>query len=572
MRIKDLIDQAASRALAAAGADDAPAIVKQAQRPEFGHYQINGVMGAARQLGRNPRELASDVVAQLDLPEARHVEVAGPGFVNVHLDPAFVAAQLAEVRRSERLAIEPRARQTVVIDYSAPNLMKEMHIGHLRTNSIGDALARILEFLGQKVIRANHVGDWGAQFGSLLAYLDELGQNEITTELKDLEEFYRHASARFKSDAVFAGKARDFVVRLQGGDEHCLKLWELFIETSIDHCQDVYERLDITLTRDDLDAESSYNDMLPEIVDELTGKGLITESEGALCVFLDEFKGKDGKPLPAIVRKSDGGYPYMATDLAAVRHRVRNLGADKSLYVVGAPQALHFQQVFAVARAAGWLEDRHDFRHLPFGNILKEDGKMFKTREGADVKLADVIDEAVRRARTLVSEKDPDLEDARRNEIARVVGIGAIKYAELSKNRTTDYVFDWDTLLSFEGNTAPYLQYAYTRVRSVFKRAAIDPAILDGEPLLDTDIEMQLGVKLLQFGESLDAVLEDYQANILCAYLFELAGIFMTFYESCPVLKADEPTRTSRLILCDLTARTIRQGLELLGIRTVEQM
>lgn len=572
MRIKDLIDQAASRALAAAGADDAPAIVKQAQRPEFGHYQVNGVMGAARQLGRNPRELASDVVAQLDLPEARHVEVAGPGFVNVHLDPAFVAAQLAEVRRSERLAIEPRARQTVVIDYSAPNLMKEMHIGHLRTNSIGDALARILEFLGQKVIRANHVGDWGAQFGSLLAYLDELGQNEITTELKDLEEFYRHASARFKSDAVFAGKARDFVVRLQGGDEHCLKLWELFIETSIDHCQDVYERLDITLTRDDLDAESSYNDMLPEIVDELTGKGLITESEGALCVFLDEFKGKDGKPLPAIVRKSDGGYPYMATDLAAVRHRVRNLGADKSLYVVGAPQALHFQQVFAVARAAGWLEDRHDFRHLPFGNILKEDGKMFKTREGADVKLADVIDEAVRRARTLVSEKDPDLEDARRNEIARVVGIGAIKYAELSKNRTTDYVFDWDTLLSFEGNTAPYLQYAYTRVRSVFKRAAIDPAILDGEPLLDTDIEMQLGVKLLQFGESLDAVLEDYQANILCAYLFELAGIFMTFYESCPVLKADEPTRTSRLILCDLTARTIRQGLELLGIRTVEQM
>lgn len=572
MNIKNLIDHAVAEALGKHGAQGFPAVVRQAQRAGFGHYQANGIMGAAKRLGTNPRELAARVVESLDLPQAAKVEVAGPGFINIHLDPQFVSDRLSKVRTSARLDVESPAKETIVVDYSAPNLMKEMHIGHLRSNSIGDTIARILDFLDQNVIRANHVGDWGTQLGSLLAYLDQLDETEITTELKDLEQFYRVASNLFKTDEAFAAKARDYVVRLQGGDEHCLKLWRLFIEESIDHCQAVYDKLDITLEREDIAAESGYNEDLPVVVEELRQQGLITESDGALCVFLDEFKGKDGTPLPAIVRKSDGGYGYMATDLAAVRHRSRRLNAQKVLYVVGSQQSLHFQQVFAVARAAGYIDSSRQFIHLPFGWILKEDGKPFKTREGADVKLIDVIDEGIRRAYDLVSEKNPQLPEQDRRHIARVVGVGAMKYAELSKNRTTDYIFDWETMLSFEGNTAPYLQYAYTRIRSVFKRAAVASEDLAGNITLDESAELQLAVKLLQFPEALDAVLEDYQANILCNYLYELAGLFMSFYEACPILKAGDDVRASRLLLCDITARTLRQGLDLLGIRTVEQM
>jgi arginyl-tRNA synthetase len=572
MNLLTLIDDAFSAALSDAGATGSPAVVRHAQRPEFGHYQVNGVMGAAKKLGSNPRELAERVIGLVELPAAAKLEVAGPGFINVHLDPGFIASQLNRIGEGERLGVTPLPEATVVVDYSAPNLMKEMHIGHLRTTTIGDAIVRILEFLGNNVIRANHVGDWGAQFGSLLAYLDHLDQPDISTELKDLEKFYQQASAMFRTDADFAEKAREFVVRLQSGDARCLQLWQAFIEESIRHCEEVYEKLDITLTRDDVDAESRYNSVLPVVVEELTDKGLIEESDGALCVFLDGFTSKDGKPLPAIVRKSDGGYPYMATDLAAVRHRTLELGADKALYVVGAPQALHFQQVFAVASAAEYINDAQEFRHLPFGNILKEDGKMFKTRDGADVKLIDVIDEAVERAYSVVSEKNPDLPEETRREIAQVVGAGAMKYAELSKNRSTDYIFDWDIMLSFDGNTAPYLQYAYTRIRSIFRRASIEPETLAGEMSLDSAEEIDLALKLLQFHESLLAVVEDYQANILCNYLFELAGLFMTFYEKCPILKADEQTRSSRLVLSNLTARTLKQGLSLLGIRTVDQM
>ncbi len=418
------------------------------------------------------------------------------------------------------------------------------------------------------------MGDWGAQFGSLLAYMDQLDTSGVAlgSELKDLEKFYMAASRLFKSDPEFAHKAREYVVRLQSGDPRCRALWQLFITESVKHCQAVYDKLNISLTPADIKAESDYNADLPVVVDELTRQGLITVSNGAKCVFLDEFTGKDGNPLPAMVQKSDGGYPYMASDIAAVRYRSQTLKTDRALYFVDARQRLHLSLLFAVARQAGYISDTQDFRHLPFGVILKEDGKPFKTRDGADVKLIEVIDEAIARAFELVSTKNPELDAEQRHEIARVVGVGAIKYAELSKNRLTDYVFDWDTMLSFEGNTAPYLQYAYTRIRSVFRRADIDPGTLRGDILIQEPLEMQLGLKLLQFSETVDAVTEDYQANILCNYLFELAGLFMSFYEACPILKAAPEVTTSRLLIADLTARVIQQGLDLLGIDTVEQM
>ncbi len=571
MKISTILDQAISTAMAKAGAKEAPAVVRQASRPEFGHYQANGIMGAAKRSGSNPRELATGVVAALDLPIASSVEIAGPGFLNIHLSPAYVAEQLQRLTTDQRLGIELRQAKKILVDYSSPNLAKEMHIGHLRTTAIGDAIVRMLEFLGHDVVRTSHVGDWGAQFGSLLAYLDTLNDQDIGTELSDLEAFYRLASEKFRNDETFAARAREAVVKLQNGDKKYLSLWERFIDESIRHCETVYDALDISLAARHVRGESSYNNDLADTLAELEENGLIEESDGALCVFLDEFRGKDGKPLPAIVRKSDGGYPYMATDLAAVRYRVRELHVDSALYVVGAPQTLHFQQVFAVARKAGFIADQ-DFRHLPFGSILKSDGKMFKTRDGADVKLIDVADEANTRAFEVVSEKNPSLSENERRQVARVIGPGAMKYAELSKNRTTDYIFDWDTMLSFDGNTAPYLQYAYTRARGVFRRADLNAGTIQGTIILYEPAEMALGVKLLQFEEALDATLEDYQPNLLCNYLFELAGTFSTFYETCPVLKAEGELRQSRLLLCDLTARTLQTGLSLLGIKTVEQM
>jgi arginyl-tRNA synthetase len=365
------------------------------------------------------------------------------------------------------------------------------------------------------------------------------------------------------------------VVKLQAGDPHCRELWQQFINESIRHCQEVYEKFNITLRREDIRAESAYNDDLPKVIAELQELGLLEENEGARCVFLPEFVGKDDRPLPAIIQKSDGGYPYMASDLAAVRYRSRELKVNRALYVVGGEQQLHLRQVFAVARAAGYIADEQVFRHLSFGMVLRPDGSRFKTREGADVKLVDVLDEAVERAYGLVSDKNPELPESERRNVARVVGIGAVKYAELSKNRTTDYIFDWDTMLSFEGNTAPYLQYAYTRIRSIFRRAGIDP---DQVPQSGTELvlsdqhEQRLALTVLRFPEALDSVLEDYQANVLCGYLYDLATHFMAFYEHCPVLDVEEPARSSRLMLCNTAVRTLGQGLDLLGIETVERM
>lgn len=573
MNLKQYLDDTIGAALASLGAAESPAVVKQAQKPEFGHYQANGVMGAAKKLKMNPRQLAEKLVEQLTLKGVEKLEIAGPGFINIHLEPDLIATELLERRGDQRIGIQSKTQKTIVVDYSAPNLAKEMHIGHLRSTAIGDAAVRILEFFGHKVIRANHVGDWGAQFGSLLAYLDQRKAEgaELSTELKDLEVFYQAANSLFKSDEAFAKIAREYVVKLQSGDEECLELWRIFIEESATHCQAVYDKLNISLLRKDIKAESQYNDDLPIIVSELEAKGLIVESDGAKCVFLDEFIGKDKKPLPAIIQKSDGGYPYMATDIAAVRHRTGKLQADAAYYFIDARQKLHIAQLFAVSKAAGYLEHQ-SFRHMPFGVILKSDGTPFKTRDGAAVKLIDVIDEAVERAYQLVSEKNPGLTEADRRNVARVVGVGAIKYAELSKNRTTDYIFDWDTMLSFEGNTAPYLQYAYTRIRSVFRKSNITSDSLEKKLSLTEPAEIALGLKLLQLEEALDAVVEDFQANILCNYLFELAGLFMSFYEHCPILQSEAEVKNSRLLLAEMTATTLQRGLALLGIETVEKM
>ncbi|MBL6690816.1 MAG: arginine--tRNA ligase [Pseudomonadales bacterium] len=577
MNLKKYLDNEFERALTALGQADATAVVKQASKPEFGHYQANGIMGAAKKAKKNPRELAEQVAEYIregKLKDLLELEIAGPGFINIRLNTAFLCRELENMTSDNRLGVTRFASEKILIDYSSPNLAKEMHIGHLRSTAIGDAAVRVLEFLGHEVIRANHVGDWGAQFGSLLAYMDKLESEgaQLATELKDLEIFYQSASSLFKSDEAFAARAREFVVKLQSGDKKCLGLWSRFIEESIRHCQAIYDLLDISLTPGDVKAESAYNDMLDPTLAELEEKGLITLSEGAKCVFLDEFIGKEGEPIPAIVQKSDGGYPYMATDIAAAKFRGQELGVDQALYFVDGRQSLHLNQLYAIARKAGFISAEQNFRHIPFGTILNKEGRPFKTRDGGAVKLADVADEAVTRALSLIGDKNPDLTEDEKQNIARIVGIGAIKYAELSKNRKTDYIFDWDTMLSFEGNTAPYLQYAYTRIRSIFRRADTTPEGINHPFALIEAAEISLALKLLQYPETLESVIEDYQANILCNYLFEVSQLFMSFYESCPVLKADEATRGARLRLCDLSARTLQHGLGLLGIKTVEQM
>jgi arginyl-tRNA synthetase len=567
MNLKRLLNERFAAAMQASLGEPAPPVLQQAARVEFGDYQANGVMGAAKRARQNPRALAEAVLASTDLAGiADRTEIAGPGFINVTLNDDFLARALATAPLLESVG----DRQNVVVDYSSPNLAKEMHVGHLRSTIIGDALARILGALGHQVVRQNHVGDWGTQFGMLLTFLDETGANSEL--LADLEDFYRAAKARFDSDAEFAERSRSTVVGLQRGDPAIRERWQRFIDISMSHCQELYERLGVTLTPGDVMAESAYNDDLVEVVHALTDQGLLTESDGAQCVFLDEFKGKDGDVLPLIVQKSDGGYLYATTDLAAIRYRAGRLHADRVLYFTDARQALHFRQVFAVAERAGFVRAGMRLEHHPFGAMLGADGKPFKTREGSVVKLTELLDQAESRALAVVAEKNPDLSDDEQREIARVVGIGAVKYADLSKNRSSDYVFDWDQMLSFEGNTAPYLQYAYTRVRSVFRRGDVDEAALAGPIMLQTAEEHALAVALLRLQETVEQVADDAHPHYLCAYLYELASQFSRFYEACPILNAEDALRTSRLLLCRRTADALQFGLDLLGIETVERM
>ena len=570
--MRQLLDDAVCRALGAAGVPEPRAIIQTAGKPEFGHYQANGVMPAAKALGEVPRQLAERVAAALPADGLlARVEVAGPGFLNLWLDDNFLAGRL-----NQGALLEPvTTPQTVVVDYSAPNLAKEMHVGHLRSTIIGDAIARVLGALGHSVIRQNHVGDWGTQFGMLVTYLAETGAN--SEALADLEDYYRAAKRRFDEDAAFAERARDAVVALQGGDPDILAQWRRFIDISMSHCEAVYERLGVLLTRQDIHGESAYNDDLEPTLADLEAAGLLSESDGARVVFLDEFKRKDGEPLPVIVQKSGGGFLYATTDLAALRYRTGTLKADQILYLVDARQSLHFQQVFTVARKAGFVPEAVRLAHLPFGAMLGADGKPFKTRAGDTVKLIELLNEAEERAAAVVADKNPELDGDTRAQVARLVGIGAVKYADLSKNRTNDYVFDWDQMLAFEGNTAPYLQYAYTRVRSIFRRAALDPdtftapVVLGGEGP-EAAAERELALAVLRFPEAVEQVAAEGTPHVLCSQLFSTAQQFMRFYEACPILKAEPAVRDSRLALCQHTARVLREGLALLGIGTVEAM
>ncbi len=570
--ITELLATRISAALAQAGAPvDSPALVGPATRPEFGDYQANGVMAAAKKLKTDPRALAAQVVEALALDDvAASVAIAGPGFINIQLKPEWLAAQLENALADPRLGVAKDAPQKVVVDYSHPNLAKEMHIGHLRSTVIGDAIARVLEFLGHQVVRHNHVGDWGTQFGMLIAHLDAIA--DPATELADLEKFYQAARQRFDQDEAFADLSRQYVVKLQSGDSHVRQMWQRFIAESLAHGQRIYDALGVGLQPADVRGESAYNDDLPRVVEDLRAQGLLVESNGAQCVFLAEFTNKDGQITPVIVQKSDGGYLYATSDLAAVRYRAEELAADRILYIVDARQSFHLQQVFAVARAAGYAPATTALEHHAFGAILGADNRPFKTRVGGTVRLMDVLEEGVARAFAQVSEKNPALDEAERRQIAEVIGIGSIKYMELSFNRTSDYVFDWDKMLSLDGNTAPYMLYSYARIQSLFRRAGVDESALSGALVLGERAERTLAIKLLQFPEVVAAVARQCYPHVLCTYLYELADAFMKFYEQCPVLRAAEPVRTSRLLLALLTARIVRQGLDLLGIETLERM
>ena len=570
MNLKRLLTERLEAALASAGADGAQAIVGPATRPEFGDYQANGAMAAAKRLKRRPQDLAGASIEAADLDGiASRAAVTGPGFISLTIDDGLLARALTGPM------VETVPSQRVVIDYSHPNLAKEMQVHHLRSTIIGDAVARVLEALGHTVIRQNHIGDWGTQFGRLVAHLDDIGED--ADRLADLEGFYAQASKRFDDDADFADRARQAVVNLQNGDGATLRRWQRYIDISMSHCQAVYDALGVSLRPEHVRGESAYNADLDGIIQDLSAKHLLTESDGALCVFpdrvsakyADQFKAKDGRSVPVIVRKSDGGYLYHSTDLAALRYRADRLNAERVLYIVDARQALHFRQLFALADVAGYGAGV-SFEHHPFGTMLGQDGRPFKTRQGGGTRLLDLVEEAKTRARALVEAKNPALSDTEMDDVAQAVGIGAVKYADLSKNRTSDYVFDWDAMLSFDGNTAPYLQYAYARIMSLFARGHVNLSTLTGPPAVNAREEHVLALQLARFQETLELVADSVMPHHLCTYLYELASAFMRFYESCPVLGSD--AEASRLLLCARTAQTLRSGLDLLGIETIDRM
>jgi len=575
--IRHLIQQALIRLTAEGVLPEGltPAIqVENTRDKTHGDFASNIAMMLAKPAGMKPRDLAQKLIDALPADTAiSKVEIAGPGFLNFFQNSAALAGRLEAVLTDSRLGVRKTTpAQRVVVDLSSPNLAKEMHVGHLRSTIIGDAVGRVLEFLGDTVIRQNHVGDWGTQFGMLLAYLEE-NPASAETELSDLEQFYRAAKQRFDDSAAFADRARELVVSLQAGNDECLRLWARFNEISLSHCQKLYDRLNVKLTPDDVKGESAYNAELPQIVEDLQAKGLLSESDGAKCVFLDEFKNAEGNPLPVIVQKAGGGYLYATTDLAAMRYRSQQLKADRVLYFVDQRQALHFQMAFEAARRANFVHDGMQLEHMGFGTMNGADGRPFKTRDGGTVKLVDLLDEAEQRAYTLVKSKNPDLDEAELRTIARAVGIGAVKYADLSKHRTSDYRFNFELMLSFEGNTAPYLLYAYTRVSSVFRKLGKGIDDIAGHIQLDTEQELTLAARLAQFGETLNNVGEKGEPHLLCSYLYDLAGLFSSFYEHCPILTAEnEAVKQSRLRLAALTGKTLKQGLELLGLETLERM
>ena len=545
----------------------------------FADFQSNAALPMAKKLGRPPRDIAADIISHLDLTGvAEPPQVSGPGFINLTLTPEWIGAQASSELDDPRLgtpAADPPQR--IVVEYSSPNVAKEMHVGHLRTTIIGDALARILDFAGHEVIKDNHVGDWGTQFGMLIEHLLDVGEDSADAALlhDDPNRFYQTARSKFDSDPVFTERARQRVVLLQGGDPETLRLWQHLVDLSLDYLHRIYQQLHVTLTDADIRGESFYNAMLAEVCAELEASGVAVISDGALCAFPPGFTGRNGEPLPLIIRKSDGGYNYATTDLATIRYRIQDLKVDRAIYVVGSAQALHFQMVFAVARQAGWIPAGTQFEHAQVGNVLNTDGKILRTRAGDTIKLSELLTEGVERARHVVGElgTSAELSDAERAAIAEAVGVGAIKYADLSTARDSEYVFDWDRMISFKGNTGPYLQYATTRIRSIFRRAGIAPAAVAGPVKLAEPAERALALRLLGFGAAVRQAGQTAEPHLLASFLFEVASAFTTFYEQCPVLNApDAAVRDSRLALAALTLRVLDTGLGLLGIPVPERM
>ncbi|MET7472704.1 arginine--tRNA ligase [Micromonospora sp. NPDC005686] len=566
-----LTDRLAPAFEAVAGVPVDP-LVRRSPRADF---QSDAALALARRLGRPPRDIAAEVLRHSALTDVcSAAEVSGPGFLNLTVSDDALAGMVGALASDPRLGVPAAAvPETVVVDYSAPNVAKEMHVGHLRSTVIGDAAARLLGRLGHQVVRANHLGDWGTPFGMLIEHLVDLGEDGAAQELSmgDLDSFYAAARRKFDADEGFRERSRLRVVTLQGGDETTRRLWRLLVEQSERYFLAVYDLLDVTLTRGDFRGESSYHDLLAPTVAELDRLGMLRLSDGAACVFPPASVGRDGEPLPLIVRKSDGGYGYPATDLAALRHRAGTLGATRLVYVVGLPQSTHFEMVFAVAAQAGWLTPPARAEHVGFGSILGPDGRMLRSRAGGSVKLVGLLEEAVGRATALARERNPELGAEETAEVGRAVGIGAIKYADLSVDRHRDYVLDWERMLSLDGNTAPYLQYAYSRIRSIFRRGGV-AARPDAPLAFAAAAERALAIELVGFAGVVAQVAENLEFHHLTGYLYRLASAFSTFYEHCPVLRAEEAVRDSRLVLADLTARVLREGLDLLGIRTPERM
>ena len=572
--LESLLTERLNAAFAAVAGDAVDPTVRRSQRADF---QANGALALAKRLGRNARDVAAEIVAAADVDDlVADVEIAGPGFLNLTLADGALGELASAMVGDERLDVAPSDRpDVVVVDYSAPNAAKEMHVGHLRSTIIGDAVVRLLEWRGHTVIRQNHIGDWGTPFGMLIEHLLDVGEAEAAAErsMGDLNAFYKAARQKFDADESFRERSRARVVLLQSGDKATLRLWELLVEQSNTYFLSVYARLDVLLDADDFAGESMYDDQLAAAAEELERLGLLVEDDGAQCVFPEGFRNRDGDPLPMIVIKSDGGFGYDTTDLAALRYRTHDLKATRLLYVVGAPQQTHFAMLFEVGREAGWLNDSVRAEHVSFGSVLGTDGKMLRTRAGATIKLIELLDEAVTRAAAEVASRNPDLPAGEAEAVAEAVGIGAVKYADLSTDRNKDYVFDYGRMLSFDGNTAPYLQYAHTRIQSIFRRAEVAQESCVGPIVITEPAERQLAIELLSLADVLSDVERDLELHRLCTYLYGVATAFTSFYEHCPVLRADdESVRASRLALCALTARTLALGLSLVGIRVPSRM
>jgi arginyl-tRNA synthetase len=621
-RLTDILEQRISQAIqTVTGQPDCPALVALSKNLKFGDYQANGVMAAAKKMKTNPRQLAEQIIGQLELGDICEVpEIAGPGFINLRLKDDFLANRLLEIKMDkDRLGIDKtNSPQTVVVDYSGPNIAKQMHVGHLRSTIIGDCISRMYDFKGHTVIRQNHIGDWGLQMGMIINTLieEEYGEgafefhqndsrtailrnlianskdypefkqhfetqlgSQLQLNLENLENAYKRESKKIKSDEEAAKNARVRTCDLQQGDHLARYFWEEARKITLDACFAIYDELNTPFSGDDIRGESFYADKLADVTKHFKGKGIAGESNGALCVFPGDFKNKDGDPLPFIIQKSDGAFLYATTDLAALRFRINELKADKVIYVTDARQTLHFQMLFATAKLAGWTNDEIELMHVTFGTMLGTDGKPFKTRTGGTVKLKDLLEEAVQRATAVVEEKNPDLSSEQKDRIAKAVGIGAVKYADYSNNRNSDFIFSFDKMLAMEGNTAPYMQYAYARIKSIERKAAkkemdIQNELANVQQLTFTeDAEKELGKMLIRYDQAIAIAAEECRPNYLTTYLYDLAQTFSRFYNACPVLKADADQQSVRLLLCDLTARTIGHGLtQLLGIEVVEQM